>query len=124
MSKENIISTLTERLTLPLISEQFTAEESAKFVSVLTERLVELQAELGIQEVKASTKGVSVSGKAKLEYVGTDGDWRDAVLDVVSRCAKVGAICGGLRVDVSEIAIRWAARRRTKLAKEANKVNA
>lgn len=121
MAKENIIETLAERLTLPVVGEGFTAEEASKFLSVLAERLTELQAELGIAEVKASSKGVSVSGKGKVEYPQVGGDWRDAVLDCVSRVAKMGGICGGLRVDVSEVALRWAVRRREKAIRQAVK---
>lgn len=116
MSKANISEMLNSHVVL---GAKLSTEETEKFIGVLAERAAELQAELGVNEVKASLKGVSVKGSGKLEYIRPEGDWRDAILDLVSRVAKLGTITGGLRVDCSALAERWAERRREREAAKA-----
>lgn len=110
-NKIDLVSELSNLVTLPPIGGSFTQEEADKFLSVLSERATELQLVLKLNEVKASLKGVSVKGGDKVEYSRPEGDWRDGILDCVSRIAKVSAIVSGLKVDVSGIALRWASRR-------------
>ena len=116
MAKVNVSEMLSSHVVL---GSKLSAEETEKFLSVLTERAAELQAELGVNEVKASLKGVSVKGSGKLEYGRPDGDWRDAILDLVSRVAKLSTITSGLKIDCSKLSERWAERRQEREAAKA-----
>lgn len=114
MAKIQIITDrVADRITLPEISDKFSAEEAERFVNVLAERLAEMGEGSVVREVKASTKGVKWSAGGEAEYSSRGGDWRDAVLDLVTRAEKLSAIVV-VRVDVTELALNWAKRRREK----------
>lgn len=108
-----IVDRITDRITLPNLGETFSADEAERFTLVLAERLAEMGEGSVVKEVKASAKGVKWSGGGEAEYSGRGGDWRDAVLDLITRAEKLSAIVV-TRVDVTELALSWAKRRREK----------
>ena len=102
-------------LTLPEVGPDWTEEEQAKFLGVLTDRLNEIREVVGISTVKSSSKQVSGKGTGKLEYATEGGDWRDGVLDMITNAVRVNAWVS-VKVDVTRLALGWVAKRRTKKA--------